>query len=91
MKFYERRPSFSAVQFDGTTESIEQMDECANVHGYVIEVSQIGAAVTVDIGYREKRTKITVQRGDWLVRGPGGDLSTMTSGQLHERFEKADQ
>lgn len=88
MEFYEKRPTFNAAQFDGTTASIEQMYECGMIGEYVISVNPIGSKATLNIGAEGDQQVITLKQREWLVRGPDGNLSVMSSDQIRERFEK---
>jgi hypothetical protein len=84
MQFYERLPQFSAIQFDGTTESVDKMRRR-------LLIKLIKTTIETDISGTVLRLKTnnaehTIQNGDWLVRDPAGTSSVMTSDDFNERF-----
>lgn len=88
MNFYERRPMFKAVQFDGTTQSINSMNKICTVQNFMLMTR--GGECTVQIELYEfprDPEKITLQSGDWLVLKPCGEVCVISDREMCGRFE----
>lgn len=88
--FYEQRPMFSAVQFDGTTKSAEEMKKHRIFLGsYVIVVTEFHGTVLEFT--RKMSEKIQVKEGEWVIaatrNGQYPEFTVMPDVQFRMKYE----
>ena len=87
-QFYEKRPRFTAVQFDGTTDTLGDLMAYTLVgmsQGWVLK-GENNQAMEIEISLYDN--KITLRRGDWLVK-VGETLEVIPDHRFQKRFEAA--
>lgn len=86
--FYERRPTFVAIRFDG---SIESAREIISEFGASNCVVRVGSHFTPKLEFSTfigNGDDIRVPCGDWIVRTSKDTLEVLTDWQMSQRFEK---
>lgn len=88
MKYYERRPTFSAYQFDGTEASV------SNLRGLIGKVTrwQItgtrSGATSIEFE-REDGIKIEMLSGEYAVSPASGTVYVLSEENFHAKYEVA--
>jgi hypothetical protein len=94
MEFHEKRPVFMAAQFTGKTESVDRIEEIINISSYTITNEKGQATLdmvqSIPSGGNEPTLKsLKLQRHDWLVLTPAGEVLIVESHHFRQRFEGA--
>lgn len=92
MEFYLRRPVYKAVQFDGTTESAEKIQDITRAYGYNIRKELLngsGAILTVLIGTQNGDRNLEVRQDDYVVVAPDDGMSVVEWREFKRMYESA--
>jgi len=87
--FVEVMPVYSAVQFTGTTGSIDDMCDLRDgVAGY--QITKAEGKTTAEVTFASPIGPMTfsLNRSDWIVMDENSNLSVMTNEQVNLKFRE---
>lgn len=90
--YFEKRPIFRAYQFDGTTESVKEMQNGLFGFGYSIFSDSVGSTLSMRIAMdgTDSAQDVTLRRSDWLICNPDRTRRILSDNEFRRRFESAD-